>query len=75
MGSRKRIDRQKSLSTLQNSNTQSFDYEKHVITLQNEKYIRIDREKTGIYNLVPLFPKVKNILAKYSNDMKNTVWR
>jgi integrase/recombinase XerD len=53
--------------------TQAFNYENHIVTIENNTYIRIAREKTGVQTLLPLFPKAAEILTKYANDMKNTV--
>jgi integrase/recombinase XerD len=55
------------------TDTQLFDYNKHIITVQGSTYIKMDRVKTAVNNLVPLFPKVIKILEKYDKDMKNTV--
>ncbi len=53
--------------------TQAFNYENHIVMIENKVYIRIAREKTGVTTLLPLFPKAEEILKKYANNMKNTV--
>jgi len=46
-----------------------FDIEKHTYVKDNVEWIRMQRTKNGNESLLPLLPKAKNILLKYSNKL------
>ena len=43
----------------------------NLITLEGKEYIDIIQKKTGSRVLIPLMPKIKNILVKYDNNFPN----